>query len=662
MIRRAMVVMPSPGDQKIDWRRFPRLLLGSFRIVNAAAPREFKVSLALQLVQGVSMGIQLLVIRNLLEAVLHGTGRSFTPVLTQVGLLVGLQAAQSLIGTYQTMQQAIVQELVQRHASRPVSEVATTMPLKDFDTPQFHDRMQRAQQTAIMRPIQITNAVVTIGRTLLGVAGLAIGLLILSPLLLAISLLGFVPLWLATTRISRAVYEFMRDTTENDRKRNYVLGLLTSRDMAKEVRAFALGGYFRDVYERLSDERLVRLRRHLRQRAALSFAGALATAAASGVTFGVLAWLITSGHLGLAAAGAAATASLQLGSQLQQMASAAGQLYESALFIDDLNAFLALRPEIERLRPKAPAPAGFARIELRDVEFTYPVAPASKQPAPLGRHRGPGFWMLMAGFGQSGGMADGGDGHQRPHALRGVSMEIRRGEVIALVGENGSGKTTLAKLICGLYAPDQGSVTWDGIDTSTVDPDQLRDQVTVIFQDFVRYMLTARENIGVGRAANIDDLEAIRTAAGHAGAADFIERWPEAYESMLGPIFEGGKDLSIGQWQRIALARAFFRDAPLIILDEPTASLDARAEAELFSRIRSLFAGRTVLLISHRFSSVRSADRIYVLRAGEVVERGTHEQLLEADGLYAELFNLQAAAYLDGGGPTARRPRAGAEG
>jgi ATP-binding cassette subfamily B protein len=226
--------------------------------------------------------------------------------------------------------------------------------------------------------------------------------------------------------------------------------------------------------------------------------------------------------------------------------------------------------------------------------------------------------------------------------------------VVALVGENGSGKTTLARVICGLYRPDAGAVLWDGVDVGEVDPEQLRRQITVIFQDFVRYWLSARENIGVGRVERIDDREAIADAARQAGADAFIEAWPEGYDALLGPIFEGGKDLSVGQWQRMALARAFFRDAPLVVLDEPTASLDARAEAELFERIRTLFQGRTVLLISHRFSSVRTADRIYVMREGQIVERGSHRELIAIGGLYAELFRLQAAAYLDDAGDTGR--------
>jgi ATP-binding cassette, subfamily B, bacterial len=234
------------------------------------------------------------------------------------------------------------------------------------------------------------------------------------------------------------------------------------------------------------------------------------------------------------------------------------------------------------------------------------------------------------------------------NAVDGVTLEIGRGEVVALVGENGSGKTTLAKIVAGLYRPDAGRVLWDGVDIAGVDPDELRESVAVIFQDFQQYLLPARENIGMGRHERIDDVARIAEAARQADADEFLTGLPEGYETMLGREFSGGWDLSVGQWQRIALARAFFRDAPLVILDEPTASLDARAESTLFDRIRNLLHGRSVLLISHRFSSVRSADRIYVLEHGQVAEHGEHDELMRLGGHYAELFTLQARAYLDG--------------
>ena len=214
------------------------------------------------------------------------------------------------------------------------------------------------------------------------------------------------------------------------------------------------------------------------------------------------------------------------------------------------------------------------------------------------------------------------------------------------MGENGSGKTTLAKILAGLYRPGTGRVLWDDIDLSDVELDDLRQSIAMIFQDFEQYLLPARENIGLGRHERIDDLDGIVDAARRAGADAFIDALPDGYDTVLGREFSGGYDLSIGQWQRVALARAFFRDAPFVILDEPTASLDARAESRLFDRMRELLAGRSVLLISHRFSSVRAADRIYVLDHGKVIEHGSHEQLMEAGGRYAELFTLQAAAYL----------------
>ena len=230
-------------------------------------------------------------------------------------------------------------------------------------------------------------------------------------------------------------------------------------------------------------------------------------------------------------------------------------------------------------------------------------------------------------------------------ALRDVSLHISPGEVVALVGANGSGKTTLAKVLAGLYLPSRGRVCWDGRDTREVDSRELLSHTAIVFQDFIRYALPEGDNIALGRHERAGDTAAIVRAAERAGADRDIGGLPEGYQTLLGPAFIDGTDLPTGQWQRVALARTFFRDAPLVILDEPTAALDAKAEHELFGRIGELFADRSVLLISHRFSTVRSADRIYVLNEGCVVESGTHEELVAAGGTYAELFALQASPY-----------------
>jgi ATP-binding cassette subfamily B protein len=397
--------------------------------------------------------------------------------------------------------------------------------------------------------------------------------------------------------------------TPRDRERQYVAGLLSGRDAAKEVRGFGLAGYLRARYEQLYDERLGEQRQIARRQLLYSLGANLATGVVLGATLLLVTWLTISGRVALAQAGVAVAGVALAGSRLAQAGYAAGSLSEAALYLDDYVAFLDLLPKAVAARPTADAPRGFERLRVEDVSFTYP---SGAEPA-----------------------------------LRDVSMEIAKGEVVALVGENGSGKTTLAKLLAGLYTPDKGRIRWDGTDTSTVDPQQLRRSVAVIFQDFLHYHLPARDNSGLGRHEAIHDLGAIKRAAEHADADRFVTALRAGYETMLGPEFLGGTDLSIGQWQRMALARAFFRDAPFVILDEPTAALDPRAEHDLFERIRALLTDRTVLLISHRFSSVRSADRIYVLDQGLVVEHGTHEELMTREGINAELFTLQAKAYLE---------------
>ncbi|MGH8886900.1 MAG: ABC transporter ATP-binding protein [Egibacteraceae bacterium] len=594
-------------EAQVPLRRLPEMTAQAVRLVWAAAPGELLIVTGLQAVSGLGLVVPILAGRDLLATVAANRPGAASRVVLEVAivLIVGLLVA--LAGAVANTRDELLSERVALHAEQRILDVTCTVELEAFETPAFHDRLQRASMSASYRPYQLVRGLVALSSSVLGIAGVSIALVALQPLILPLTLLAAVPLWIAGVRRGQVFFNFFCSLTPAERERGYLLSLLTGRGHAKEVRALGLAGYLRGRWEHRTDERLAQLRSMVRTQLRITLIAGLASALAVGAALVGLLALALSGRMSLPDTSATAAAVLVLGSRLRSAAFGADLLFLSAPFVQDLTAFLA-STEAREPTPEGPSPAAFERLVVEDATFTYPSG-------------------------------------DRP-ALEGVSLELRAGEVIALVGENGSGKTTLAKLLCRLYRPQSGRILWDGVDVAELDPHELRQSVAVLFQDYFTYLMSAADNIAVGHCERATDRAGIVDAAVQAGADEFLTALPGGYDSLLGPEFEGGTDLSVGQWQRVALARAFFRDAPFVILDEPTAALDARAEHKLFAHIRTLFAGRTVLLISHRFSTVRSADRIYVLADGRLAEHGTHTELMALGGHYAELFTLQASSYV----------------
>ena len=606
-----LAYLQSAVTQRKSVRGFFGLTARSLKLARQASPRVFWLNLSLSACSAGLLLVQVLVGKLILEDLL---GPGHTPSVQAIlPLVVALAAATALSGlatSSQQLLQRLLGEEVQRLTWDRIIDVTTHVPLETFENPAYFDALQRVKTNAVLRPLTLSQGLVQVVSGLLGMAGLTVALVVIQPILVAVLLAGSLPLWLISRTTGRVEFRFRVGQTTQLRLNEYLIATLSGREESKEIRAFDLGSVLKRRWHENYAGYLADYHAHIRRRLALGGLGALVTTLVTSASLGVLVWLIVSHRIGVAEGGAALLAVRLLGGNLQQVFFGVGELFESALFLKDYDEFLARRPAAGPPRANlasTPRVAPFAELSLCDVGFRYP---------------GASTW-----------------------ALRDISLTLRAGETIALVGENGSGKTTLAKLLGQLYAPTSGEILWDETNTSALDPAALRAHIGVIFQDFVRYQLSARENIAFGRAERMDDLAAVDLAARQAGADRFLEALPVGYETGLGKQYQGGLDLSGGQWQRVALARAFFRDASLLVLDEPTASMDARSEHQLFEHVRRLEAGRTLVLISHRFSTVRDADRIYVLDQGRIIEHGSHAELIEAGGRYAELFELQASAY-----------------
>ncbi|QIS12760.1 ABC transporter ATP-binding protein [Nocardia arthritidis] len=593
------------GSRRLSVRDLGRLYSFSLVLAWRADRRLVSAALVLAAAGAAGTGAGLLVARTALHH-LMGATTAANPAGLAVSTVVLL--ALGSLGAALTQVNSAVSRLlsikIERSALRAVVAAATSAPLEDFEGPEFHNRVERAVTAARSSVPMTLTTVITGLRTVVLLLAIAVPLLRVSPWVLPIIAAAAAPAVRVALARRRATYALAVELTENTRTRNYLRQLLTGRDEAKELRAFdtahLLWGRLDHCYQQYLHQQATLLRHYTwREIRARLLSDAIV---AAGVA--IMMVLTASGHLDTATALTGLAAMYLLSGQVRSTAAMVGGAGTSMLFMNDLRSFLGTDTS---LAEPAAVTTQFTEITADNLWFTYPC---SNVPA-----------------------------------LQGVSVRLAAGQVIALVGDNGSGKTTLAKLLAGLYRPTGGTLRLDG--HTVTDSATLRNVCAVLFQDYQRYKLSAADNIGLGRPPDIDNQHRIHTAATQAGAAAFIDTLPHRYHTQLSAEYTDGTDLSMGQWQRISLARAFFRDAPLIVLDEPTAALDPRAEADLFTTLRTLCHDRTVLLISHRFSSVRTADHIYVLHHGHIIEQGTHQQLIDHNGHYADMYRAQANAYLD---------------
>ena len=610
----------SPADRWLHSDPDPeeaRRLRGSFamvgnslRLVWNGGRREFIVVIAMEVVQAIGVFIIVIQIQRIMSGLLAANRGGGSSGLT-VDLLLFI-FANILMGVASTVvnnRRQIIGEKTSMYVSARIVRVVSFAELGDFDDSLFHNRLSRSALNAVSRPMLLVRSLISISQSLVSLAFVWAALFIIQPWIALFLLLVVIPVWIGGTRIGHQYFAFFHDMTESDRMRSYLFSLLISREPAKEIRAFDLAEHLGARWRVSAGERIDRMAGMLRRQLRASLISTLGSTVVLGAAAFALIALNRAGFMNLAQTAAVAGALLLFTQRLLGIVSEANSFFESAPFVKELNEFLALEPALVQDRSGVAFAGHFDRIEVENVGFSY---------------RG-----------------------TKRAALDGVSLSIEAGEVVALVGENGSGKTTLAKLLAGLYSTQSGSVRVDGIDLDDMESSSWRGSVAVLFQDFIQYALEADENIHLGSVRKELDLQEIRAAAQTAGADEFLSALPDGYSTILSPRFGKGVDLSLGQWQRVALARAFYRDVPFIILDEPSASLDARAEQELFESVRGLYENKTVLLISHRFSTVRTADRIIVLDKGKIIEQGNHDELMAAEGLYAELFSLQASAFIN---------------
>lgn len=529
------------------------------------------------------------------------------PLWHLLALEFALAVLSDLLGRIVSLFDSLLAEQYSNQMSVRLMQHAATLDLEDFEDSELQDRLERARRQSMGRTTLLSQLSGQ-AQDIVTVISFAAGLLVLAPWLIVLLLVALVPAFIGEMHFNAQSYSLNYAWTPERRELDYVRQTGASVESAKEVKIFGLNGFLIERYRRLANAIYASNRRLAIQRATWGgFFTALGTVGYY-VAYAIIAWRTVRGDFSIGDLTFLAGSFRRLRTLLENLLIGFSQTAGQALYLDDLFSFFEIEPEIRSPQDAQAFPTPIREgFRFENVGFRYPGAER---------------W-----------------------AVRHLDFHLRAGEVLALVGENGAGKTTVVKLLARLYDPDEGRILLDGRDLRDYDLNQLRDHVGVIFQDFVRYHLSAAENIAVGRIEARDDRARIEHAASQSLADEVIEKLPDGYDQLIGKRFKKGVDLSGGEWQKIAIARAYMREADVLILDEPTAALDARSEFEVFQRFKELSTGRTAVLISHRFSTVRMADRILVLDGGRIEEAGTHDNLLAAGGHYAELFELQAAGY-----------------
>ncbi|HEY1349621.1 MAG TPA: ABC transporter ATP-binding protein [Ktedonobacteraceae bacterium] len=590
-------------------RHLPAVL----RLVWSASASLTVIMVGMSLLRGAIPALLALILKMFIDAVVAGIYlHSSQPLWLPIGLLLTVSIPERLLETGGKMAQQLLQERIVMYVHVLIFEKANKLDLSYFEQPEFYNTLQRVSGESIYRPAMIVSQTFEVLRTMITLCLMSVILWQLSWWITLLMLILPLPSFLIQAHYGWTSYLRAWRHSPERRKQIYYHQLLTFDQFNKEIKLFDLGHFFVQQYRRLVEKLYRETRQELGRHTMIDWIWSLLAivvnvAVSLFIALQAVAQSITLGGLTLYI-----QSTTQVRQSFQGLLDGLAQLYEGTLYMHSLFEFLSYQPAI--VSPSHPCLPACARgeqglpIEFRHISFAYP-------------------------------------GADTPAALKDVSFTIHAGEVVAFVGYNGAGKTTLVKLLTRLYDPDEGEIFIGGHNIKAYDLSELRALTSAIFQDYVCYNMSVRENIGIGCLADINNRQRVALAASQSGAHALIAQLPDGYETMLGKWFDEGTQLSGGEWQKIALARAFMRNAPVLVLDEPTSALDALAEYDIFARFRRLAQGKTTIFISHRFSTVRLADRIFVLEQGRILESGTHEELLMRQGRYAELFHLQASAY-----------------